>query len=200
MKSKFNLACTLSAASDTSGGAWTVAQIDLVVADNDGVWLGTDVAVGDVVILDTGSFEPGTVTEYMVSSFIQRAASAVRLSVTLRTTDHAAPDLSYAIGSRGYLARPTASRGLVSVPSPGTQGLPDKLSFSGHNRNAALLDMPVGATEIVLANGRLSTWKVGGHAFAATYGANGLESVTRGGVPYLSITYTNGQPSAVTYA
>lgn len=200
MKSKFNLACTLSAASDTSGGAWTVAQIDLVVADNDGVWLGTDVAVGDVVILDTGSFEPGTVTEYMVSSTIQRAASVVRLSVTLRTTDHAAPDLSYAIGARGYLARPTASRGLVSVPSPGVQGLPDKLSFSGHNRNTALLDMPADITDIVWEAGRLASWTVGQDAFAATYGADGISSITRNGQPYRSVTYTGGLPTAVAAA
>lgn len=198
MKSKFNLACTLSAASDTSGGAWTVAQLDLVVADNDGVWLGTDVAVGDVVILDTGSFEPGTVTEYMVSSVIQQAASAVRLSVTLRTTDHAAPDLSYAIGARGYLARPTANRGLVSVPSPGVQGLPDKLSFSGQNRNAALLDTPVGITDVVWTAARMVSWKIGQDMFAATYGAAGLTALTRNGLPYITVTYTNSLPTAVT--
>lgn len=200
MRSKFNLACTVTAASDTSGGAWTVAQIDLSVSDNDGVWLGTDVAVGDVVILDTGSFEPGTVTEYMVSSAIQRAASSVRLSVTLRTTDHAAPDLSYAIGARGYLARPTTSRGLVSVPSPGVQGLPDKLSFSGHNRNAALLDVLTGVTDITWANERVVSWTVGMHSFTASYGDSGLESVSRDGSLYLTIAYVSGRPSAVTYA
>lgn len=55
-------------------------------------------------------------------------------------------------------------------------------------------------TGITFTNGQVTGWTVAGVTYAATYGANGLTSITKGGQPFMTVTYTNGLPTAVTYA
>lgn len=140
MKSKFNLGCILAAAVDLAAGAWTSVRLTLSVYDNSGANIGTGIQVGDAVCLDTGSFEPGTQTEYSITAITTPGSSTTVVTAALVTSDNTAPDLSYCVGTSGFVARPSASKGLLPVPAPGVQQLSDSLSMAGLNRNADKLD------------------------------------------------------------
>ena len=55
-------------------------------------------------------------------------------------------------------------------------------------------------TGITYTNGQVTGWTVASVAYVAAYGADGLISITRGGQPFMTVTYTNGLPTTVTYA
>lgn len=140
MKSKFNLGCTLTNAVDLSAGAWNSVRLTLSVYDNSGANIGTGIVVGDVVWLDTGSYEPGTQTEYAITALTTPGSSTTVVTASRVTSDNSAPDLSYCVGTKGFVARPTATKGLLPVPAPGVQQLSDSLAIAGLNRNAAKLE------------------------------------------------------------
>ena len=199
MRLKFNLGAVMTNGSDLSGGAWTSATLTLAVTDWEGVYIGTGVAVGDSVWVDTGAFEPGTLTQYKIAALGARTASSVTVTAAFVATDHSAPDLSYCIGARAVIARP-GGKDLLPVLSPGTQQMPDKFAFYLLNANAAALGLGPSATGITVTNGRVVSWTVGTDAFAAIYGAAGLTTINRNGQPYVVVTYTNGLPTAVEVA
>jgi hypothetical protein len=140
MKAKFTLGCQLTNAVDLSAGAWTSARLTLKVYDNSGANIGTGIQVGDAVWLDTGSFEPGTQTEYSITALTTPGSATTVVTASRVASDNAAPDLSYCVGTTGFIARPSAAMGLLPVPAPGVQQLSDSLSIAGLNRNAAKLD------------------------------------------------------------
>lgn len=141
MKLKFALAATLVTALDQSAGTWTTVRLQLSVADMEGVYTGIDAVVGDAVVLDTGSFEPGSTSRYTITSFVgSKQSASITVNATRDAADNPAPDLSYCVGTRGVVARPTATNGLLPVPSPGVQQLPDKLAMYAINGNTAKTD------------------------------------------------------------
>ena len=150
MRIKFLLGATLTSAVDQSAGAWTTVTATFAVKDWEGVNLGTGVAAGDVVWMDTGAFEPGTVTEYSIAAVGAKTATSVTVTLSFTTTDHPAPDLSYSVGGKAVITRKTTNKGLFPLFSPSVQQLPDKLAFYAQNRNAGIADaettVVVGAT------------------------------------------------------
>lgn len=195
MRLKFSLGAVMINASDLSSGAWTSAALQLSVTDWEGVYVGTDISVGDSVWLDTSGYEPGTITQYEITALGARTASSATVTVAFLPTDHAAPDLSYAIGSRAVVSRP-GLRDLSPVPSPGTQQIPDKLAFYLLNANSQLLghEPQAHATGVTYdGTGRVTGWTSGADVYVVTYGANGLSSVTKNGQPYITPVYAAGK-------
>lgn len=59
-------------------------------------------------------------------------------------------------------------------------------------------DTLVSATNITYSNGRVISWIAGGYTYGVSYGADGVSGITRNGLPYKTITYTNGLVSGIT--
>lgn len=195
MRLKFNLGAVMTNASDLSNGAWTSATLQLNVTDWEGVYTGTDIAVGDSVWLDTSGYEPGTLTQYEITAIGTRTASAATVTVVFLTTDHAAPDLSYAIGARAVVSRP-GLRDLCPVPSPGTQQVPDKLAFYLLNANSQILgsDAQTHASGITRdGQDRVTGFTIGSDNYVVSYGANGLSTITKNGQAHITAVYTAGK-------
>lgn len=195
MRLKFSLGAVMINASDLSSGAWTSAALQLSVTDWEGVYVGTDISVGDSVWLDTSGYEPGTMTQYEVTALGARTASSATVTVAFLPTDHAAPDLSYALGSRAVVSRP-GLRDLSPVPSPGTQQIPDKLAFYLLNANSQLLghEPQAHATGVTYdGTDRVTGWTSGADVYVVTYGANGLSAITKNGQPFITANYTAGK-------
>ena len=197
MKPQFALAGSLTNATQV-GGVWETAQLSMTVMDREGIYLLSNVTVGDIVSIDFSAYEGGLVAAYRVTSIVSRSGTALVVNATFNETG-AAPDLSWCIGASVVVGR-VGAKGSMPVVAPGVQGLGDKLPF-------ALLDQSLrgavsnsSVTGITFTNGQVTGWTVGGATYAATYGANGLTSITKGGQPFMTVTYTNGLPTAVTYA
>lgn len=204
MKLKYNLGLVLDNASDLSAGAWTSAQIDITVSDYEGVYDGTFILVGDYVIVDTGSYESGTITKYLVTSIVSKNSSTAKLNVSLVANDTAAPDLSYCVGSRGIVSRPSAL-GVLSVISPNIQQIVDKFSFYTNNENLSILESNLKEKNVSSitydGSGKVLSFNLGSDAYSVTYGANGVSAITKNGSPYVNLTYNgSGQLTSVTYA
>lgn len=107
-------------------------------SDNEGAFSGTSVSVGDVLVLDTGSYEVGTLTRYEIITITEADFATPKVIIKyLPDNDNNVPnpDLSYSIGLNGIITRPSTNLKLLAVPSPGTQLLSDRFSFYLQNHN-----------------------------------------------------------------
>ena len=145
--SKFNGAVVLSPTNladvSTPAGAKTKWNATFTFTDNSGAYLGTQVAVGDAISLDTSAADIGTITTYVVSSVVSSTFNSFRVVMDYVTSNNnpaGAPDVSYAVGLSGAVGRPTTTRGLYTLPSPGIQALPDTFSFLLANDNNSAID------------------------------------------------------------
>lgn len=120
---------------------WT---LEFTFADNEGVFIASDVQRDDVLVLDTGSYEPGTLTLYDVLEVVSADwKGLVKAKVgysTYNDNRYPNPDLNYTVGVEGIIVRPSASHQLLPVTSPDTQQISDRFSFYllNHNLNRRL--------------------------------------------------------------
>lgn len=201
MKPKFNLAAVLTAATALgAGGSWATASIQLGVSDRTGTFSGSDVKVDDRVLIDTGPVAgSGSAALYRVTAITAASGPSVTVQAEFVADGTPAPDLSWCLTGPAVIARPEALRGLLPAPSPGAQAIPDALCWQIGNINATLLEARQAATSIVTdAQGRVTSYELGGAAFVVTYGAHGVTAITRNGAPYLAVTYDGaGNPTQV---
>lgn len=69
------------------GGVWETAQLSMTVMDREGVYLLSNVAVGDIVSIDSSAYEGGLVAPYRVTSIVSRSGTAlVVFTITATST------------------------------------------------------------------------------------------------------------------
>jgi hypothetical protein len=114
--------------------------VNFTFIDREGVFLALDVAVGDVVVLDTGAWELGTLTRYVVTA-INPATTFTTFVGTVTydvTNDNADPALDLnncAVGLEGVIGRPSPNYKLLPVISTDVQQLSDRFSEYIQNYN-----------------------------------------------------------------
>lgn len=106
--------------------------------DNSGKYLGTNVAVGDVVILDTGAVDTATITSYQISSVISATFNSFRARIEYdvnNSNPSGAPDISSSIGLPGAVVRKSPTIGLSNVVDASLQLIPSSVSSQLLNDN-----------------------------------------------------------------
>lgn len=138
----FQGAVTLLSAQPQENQDWLLS---IRFRDNEGVFSATDIAAGDVVILDTGFFETGTLTRYEVVACISAYWSGeATIHVTYMDDNdnrRANPDIQWLSGTDGVISRPSPVHDLLPSPSPEIQRISDKFSHFIYNfNNRSILD------------------------------------------------------------
>lgn len=106
-------------------------------SDNEGAFLATDIIVGDVFVIDTSSYNVGTLTSYVVTSILSATSSsgvvAVVFDINNATLDY--PDLGYSIGVDSIVTRPSPNYKLLNAPAADIQLISDKFATYLTNYN-----------------------------------------------------------------
>lgn len=128
----FNARITLNSVNQVSADTF---EMQFSVLDMLGIFSGFDVAVDDIMYIDTSGSDPGTVTKYKVVSIVDQ--DAVNVTVNAKFVDNNASviDPSSGIFLDGFIARTSFNGDLAIVPDPGTQILPSKFAISPQNDN-----------------------------------------------------------------
>ena len=141
----FNAKITLNSSTSLVDPAQFQLQFD--IRDNEGVFDGSSIRVGDYIFLDTAAVEPATITRYKILSVDLFDTFSATTTVEFFDNNDSPLDPAYAIGSDGYIARPTANLKFSVVPSFGVQVLPDKFALYPLNYNFNdTLDQVLGPT------------------------------------------------------
>lgn len=123
---------------DTSGGSRLTWNATFSFIDNSGKFLGTDVAIGTQITLDTGAADLATVTVYTVTSVVSSTFNSFRVIMAYNTANNnpaGAPDISVAVGQSGHAGTKSTIRGLAALGSPAVQALPDVFAYQLTNDN-----------------------------------------------------------------
>ena len=140
MKPSFSLSGSLIDAAQSPD--WGSVSMTLNVLDRAGVYLVSDVLVGDVIVVDASAFEAGITAVYTITEISSRGGTS--LVVSASCNEALAPDLSWCFGGNAVVTRKVA--GIRAVPAPGVQGIQDALSFAAIEANLANL-----ASKIVIS-------------------------------------------------
>jgi len=125
----FNSKITLN---NSSGVDSVTFDLEFTVTDVEGVFSGLDVQVGDVVLLDTSADTPETISRYAITRIDSQ--DALNVSAEVVFMDSGPPiDPGIAIFSDGMIGRPAPNTGVLWIPSPSQQVLPQK--FLDYARN-----------------------------------------------------------------
>lgn len=133
MKPSFSLSGTLVDAAQSPD--WSSVSMTLNVLDRAGVYLVSDVLVGDVIVVDASAFEAGLTAVYTITGITSRGGTS--LVVSASCSEALAPDLSWCFGGNAVVTRKVA--GVRAVPAPGVQGIQDALSFAAIEANLGTL-------------------------------------------------------------
>lgn len=113
-------------------------RLTFVVEDNEGVFSNDSVKVGDIIVLNTGSVETGTLTYYELISIVSINFANVVVNIKymdINDNDWPNPDLSTTLDQYGVITRPSENKGLMPVVSPRVQQISDIFSFYVNNVN-----------------------------------------------------------------
>ncbi len=133
----FALKFTPTSASPVDDGVW-----DLVgtVVDANGNFNGTEVQVGDVIVLDTEGSVSGTVSTYKILEVLDAGFSDIEVRVQYNDGDEAI-DPSGALFVDGVLGRASVITGMVWIPANDIQGFPAKLvTFAANIVRRTIID------------------------------------------------------------
>jgi hypothetical protein len=137
---------------DTSGGSKLTWNATFNFTDNSGKFLGTGIATGAQIALDTGAADMATITVYTVTSVVSSTFNSFRVVMSYNTANNnpgGPPDISIAVDQTGYVGSKSAIRGLASLGSPDIQQLPDAFACQLTNDNfLKILDTSVNAPAI----------------------------------------------------
>lgn len=133
MKPSFSLSGSLIDAAQSPD--WGSVSMTLNVLDRAGVYLVSDVLVGDVIVVDASAFEAGLTAVYTITEISSRGGTS--LVVSASCSEALAPDLSWCFGGNAVVTRKVA--GIRAVPAPGVQGIQDALPFAAIEANLANL-------------------------------------------------------------
>lgn len=175
MLMRFSMSAVLNSAADVSMGAdWTKVSADVTVTDFEGVFTESDVAVGDVFYFDTGPFETGTLSKYVVTAVTATTpGGGVVFEADYDPTNDniSVPDLGYSAGTVGFVSRVTPNNALVYVPSPGMQLIPDRLGTYAKNSEALLVLDGLAGSNAVPRSSTLTVATAGDTVFTLPFSA-----------------------------
>lgn len=115
-----------------------VWDIMISVIDGEGMFSGTDVAIGDIVVLDTTSYETGTLTRYAIMDINSQNFAEVNIRVVYEPTNTNSDqnvDLNYTVGCDGIICRPSKNYRLLPVVAPSVQQMSDRFTVYLQNYN-----------------------------------------------------------------
>lgn len=115
-----------------------VWDIVVSVIDGEGMFSGTDVQIGDVVVLDTSGYETGTLTRYAIMDINSQNFSEVSIRVVYEPTNTNSDqnvDLNYTVGYDGIICRPSKNYRLLPVIAPSVQQMSDRFTVYLQNYN-----------------------------------------------------------------
>lgn len=137
----FQAKIELVSAQAGEGDTWSLA---FKFVDNEGRFRVRDVSAGDVVVLDTGPVETGTLTRYRIDTVTNTSWDGTATVVAHYEPDNdnatPNPDLGFVVGRPGIIARPTTHHQFIPLISPSTQGLSDRFAFYLQNYNNYVID------------------------------------------------------------
>lgn len=137
--SSFLMGFTLTNATTADGG--NTISFTASVKDWTGVYLGSNAAVGDVLLVDTSGSLNGTITAYKITTLPTKTATSISGTATFISTNHTAPDISASIGTKGVVARPSTNRGALPVFPSGVQVIPEFVLTGLLNYNSNLVEL-----------------------------------------------------------
>lgn len=185
MRANFGVSATLSTVVDTSGGLHTQYNATLRIVDNSGAFTGTDLRIGDYVLVDTGAYESGSVTLYEVTLITSSSINNVNVKLAYHAAnDNAlgAPDLTFAVGTKALAVRPTTTLGMSPVAPVSIQRVSESLVTAALNLNfSRTLDgvttAPVLTAASNLIAGQVVRYSAGGLLPANTLAMSNLDGV-----------------------
>lgn len=121
----------VNAVGDGSGG-W---ELDLGFFDAEGVNTPYAAKVGDVIVIDTAAYQPGTMGFFTVNNIVSKTFNSIKVDVSYLGSPGTSPDLTWVIGAEGIISRPTPNLKLLPVISADVQKTIDKYSFYTLNYN-----------------------------------------------------------------
>ncbi len=123
---------------DLSQGQMTLWEGSFDFEDLAGVRLAQEVAVGDVLALDTSGYDTGTVTFYRIERVIESAFDSFKVQFSYVPTNAnpaGPPDVNVAAQMLGVVTRASDSKELLAVVAPSVQQLPDTFIAAITNTN-----------------------------------------------------------------
>lgn len=132
----FNLLSVLP----SENGRW---EVKIRFRDNEGIFTASDIKVGDVLLLDTGLLEPGTITRYETIDVIDAdwmgQATLIISYLENNINQFPNPEIVWIAGSEGVIARPSPKQSLLPVSSPDVQRITDRFTYFIHNYNTQVI-------------------------------------------------------------
>jgi hypothetical protein len=192
--SKFNGKVVLSATNlaDISSGAKTSWNATFSFVDNSGVYLGTQIAIGDVVLLDTSAADLGTVTVYAVTSIVSSTFNSFRVTMTYLSTNAnpgGAPDVSSSVDLPGLVARRSVLKSLVTIPNSSIQLLPEAFTVAATTANFDIVEATSSATSLAGGSAGVIPYQSAANTTSFTAAGNAGQLLTSAGLssaPYWS--------------
>lgn len=137
-RTSFQAKVTLLSATPTNGDN-TEWECQVQFTDNDGAYSGMDIAIGDIIAIDTSVVENGSFTLYTVFGIVTpdyaSPTLAIRYDTVINDNAFGSPDLSWVIGQDTAIARPSPKLGLLPVVSRDLQVISDKYTEYVQNYN-----------------------------------------------------------------
>lgn len=100
--------------------------------DNQGVWFGSDVAVGDFIFVDMSGWSPGNVGRYQVSSVVASDSFTFTIQVFF-TEPGDVVTFDFLASSVGSVVRPTPNLKLAIAPLQAIQQIPENIAIQPQN-------------------------------------------------------------------
>lgn len=123
---------------ELSGGTLEFWQGTFNFTDNSGVWLANNVRSSDIVVLDTGGYDPGTITLYEIEEVVSATFNTITAKfryLVINNNPAGPPDVFMAVDVPGVIVRRSDIKQLFAVTSPSIQQLPDTFLSAITNTN-----------------------------------------------------------------
>jgi hypothetical protein len=102
--------------------------------DNQGVWFGTDIAVGDFLYVDLSGWSPGNVGKYQVSSIVSSSTFSFVVQVFFAESGDVIT-FDFLANSVGSVIRPTPNLKLAIAPLQAIQQIPENIAIQPQNED-----------------------------------------------------------------
>ncbi len=195
--SVFQAAILINSVVETTWGSG-IYTMDFQVTDHEGIYLGTDVQVGDAIILDTSGIDTGTMSRYTITSIASKTVYNVVAQVQYDASNGGiSPDLAnYDLTFPGLVTRKTTNYSLLNLPSLQIQQLSDKFAFNliNYMNNDIVDNITGGGGDVVqvLTNATPTPTTIGGIPAGTTFNSIPVETVLQNLLyPYQTPAFTS---------
>lgn len=142
--------------------------------DASGTYSGLDVAVGDIIYIDTSVVLLGSLSKYRITLINSKTAFNVDCNITWADSDVGNPqDPAFGVGVDQVILRETLTHGYDLVPSPGLQSLPDRFAVLPQNFTFQKIELDISSITGVSGGG-----VTGLRGVTGSQGATGFQGAT----------------------